>query len=139
MTTAPEPTAAIDLSPPATHRRRRLWPPFLAAFVLGLTAILSVGVGALYAWGQQYDGRVLPGVRVGSTDLGGLSRDQAEAKLASDYGWLGTGQITLTGPDGETTTISYGDLGRGPDSSRVLDAAFAAGRQEPLASLFGAP
>jgi hypothetical protein len=39
------------------------------------------------------------------------------------------GQITLTGPDGQMTTISYADLGRGPDTSALLDAALAAGRQ----------
>ena len=53
---------------------------------------------------------------------------------------LGTGQITLTGPDGQTTTLSYADVGRGPDASALLDAALAAGRQgEPLANLIGAP
>ena len=51
-----------------------------------------------------------------------------------------TGQITLTGPNGQTTTISYADLGRGPNTSAVLDAALAAGRQgEPLANLISAP
>ena len=94
----------------------------------------------LYAWGQQYDGRILPGVRIGSTELGGLTREQAEAQIASAYQSLGTGQITLTGPDGQTTTISYADVGRGPDSSSLADAALAAGRQgEPLANLIGAP
>ena len=103
--------------------------------------LLTVGIGAgvLYAWGQQYEGRVLPGVRVGSTELGGLTREQAEAAITNAYGSLGTGQITLTGPNGQTT-ISYADLGRGPDTSAVLDAALAAGRQgEPLANLIGAP
>jgi vancomycin resistance protein YoaR len=139
MTTALEPTTVID---PLTtgFRTRRLLPRFLVAFVVGLLAVLAIGFGALYAWGQQYDGRVLPGVRVGSTELGGLSREQAEAKIANAYGWLGTGQITLTGPDGQMTTIKYADLGRGPDTSALLDAAFAAGRQgEPLANLIGAP
>ena len=38
------------------------------------------------------------------------------------------------------TTISYADVGRGPDTSALLDAALAAGRQrEPLANLIGAP
>jgi vancomycin resistance protein YoaR len=139
MTTTLEPTTVID--PPTTgFRTPRLLPRFLVAFVVGLLAVLAIGFGALYAWGQQYDGRVLPGVRVGSTELGGLSREQAEAKIANAYGWLGTGQITLTGPDGQMTTIKYADLGRGPDTSALLDAAFAAGRQgEPLANLIGAP
>ena len=101
---------------------------------------MGIGTGVLYAWGQQYDGRVLPGVRIGSTDIGGLTRDQAAAAIAQAYASLGEGQITLTGPDGQTTAISYADVGRGPDTSALLDAALAAGHQaEPLADLIGAP
>ena len=139
MTTALEPTAVLESAPPA-QPARRLLPRFIAAFALGLIAVLVLGVGALYAWGRQYDGRVLPGVRLGSTDLGGLSREDAQARIAAAYGSLGTGQITLNGPDGLKTTISYADLGRGPDTSALLDAAFVAGRDgPPIANLFGAP
>jgi hypothetical protein len=95
---------------------------------LAVTLAAGVGAGVLYAWSQQYDGRVLPNVRLGSTELGGLTREQAEAKIANAYRALGTGQITLTGPDGEMTTISYADVGRGRDTSALLDAALAAGR-----------
>ncbi len=101
---------------------------------------IGIGAGGLYAWGQQYDGRVLPGVHIGSMELGGLTREQAEAQIASAYQSLGTGQISLTGPDGQTTTIDYADLGRGPDSAALADAALAAGRQGgPLADLIGEP
>ena len=133
--------AVTDGEPPARPRRRRsLALRFGVAFVLGFLLAVGIGAGVLYAWGQQYDGRVLPGVRVGSTELGGLTREQAEAAIANAYGSLATGQITLTGPDGHTTTISYADVGRGPDTSALLDAALAAGRQgEPLANLIGAP
>jgi vancomycin resistance protein YoaR len=138
MTTALEPTTPLDVTVPAATRR--LWRRFLLAFVLGLIAVLAIGVGALYAYDQQYQGRILPGVRVGSTDLGGLSREEAQARIASAYGWLGTGQITLTGPDGLTSTINYADLGRGPNTSALIDAAFAAGREGgPIATLIGAP
>ena len=111
--------AVTDGEPPARPRRRRrsLALRFGVAFVLGLLLAVGIGAGALYAWAQQYDGRVLPGVRVGSTELGGLTREQAEAAIASAYGSLGDGQITLTGPDGQTTTISYADVGRGPDTA----------------------
>jgi hypothetical protein len=122
------------------RRRRSLAFRFGVSFVLGFLLAVGTGAGILYAWGQQYDGRVLPGVRVGSTELGGLTREQAAAEIANAYGSLGTGQITLAGPDGQTTTISYADVGRGPDTSVLLDAALAAGRQgEPLANLIGAP
>jgi vancomycin resistance protein YoaR len=124
----------------APRRRRSLAFRFGISLVLGFLLALGVGAGALYAWGQQYDGRVLPGVRVGSTELGGLTREQAAAEIATAYGSLASGVITLTGPDGQTTTISYADVGRGPDTSALLDAAFAAGRPgEPLTNLIGAP
>ncbi len=133
--------AVTDGEPPARPRRRRsLAFLFGVSLVLGFLLAVGTGAGVLYAWGQQYDGRVLPGVRVGSTELGGLTREQAEAKIASAYGSLATGQITLTGPDGHRTTISYADVGRGPDTSALVDAALAAGRQgEPIADLVGAP
>ena len=93
--------AVTDFQPAARPRRRRsLALRFGVAFVFGFLLTVGIGAGALYAWGQQYDGRVLPGVRVGSTELGGLTREQAEAAIANAYGSLGTGQITLTGPDG---------------------------------------
>ena len=149
MSTTIEPTdtsvvtdaGVVTLRPSARPRRRRsLALRFGVAFVLGFLLAAGIGAGVLYAWGQQYEGRVLPGVHVGSTDLGGLTREQAEAAIANAYGSLTTGQITLTGPDGQTTTISYADVGRGPRTSAVVDAALAAGRQgEPLADLIGAP
>ena len=78
--------AVTDGQPPARPRRRRsLALRFGVAFVLGLLLAVGVGAGALYAWSQQYEGRVLPGVRVGSTELGGLTREQAKAELASAY------------------------------------------------------
>ena len=137
----PVAAAVTDAELPARPRRRRpLALRFGVAFVLGFLFAAGIGAGVLYAWGQQYDGRVLPGVRVGSSELGGLTREQAEAAIANAYGSLATGQITLTGPDGQTTTISYADVGRGPATSALVDAALAAGRQGgPLASLIGAP
>jgi vancomycin resistance protein YoaR len=134
-------TGVNDGPPQGRPRRRRaLAVRFGVAFLLGVVLAMGIGAGALYAWGQQYEGRILPGVRVGSTDLGGLTREQAEAAIAAAYASLGDGQVTLTGPDGHTTTISYAELGRGPNTQALLDAAFAAGRQGGLlATLIGAP
>ncbi len=133
--------AVIDVEPPARPgRRRSLALRFGVAFILGILLAFGIGAGVLYAWSQQYDGRVLPGVRVGSTELGGLTPEEAEAAIANAYRSLTNGQVTLTGPDGQTTTISYADVGRGPNTAAVLDAALAAGRHgEPLANLIGAP
>ena len=141
MPVLPLAAAVTDGEPPARPRRRRsLALRFGVSFVLGFVLAVGIGAGALYAWGQQYEGRVLPGVRVGSTDLGGLTREQAEAAIANAYGSLGTGEITLTGPDGDVTTISYADVGRGPDNTALVDAALAAGHQgDVLANLIGEP
>jgi vancomycin resistance protein YoaR len=130
-----------DAEPPAGSRRRRsLALRFGVSFVLGFLLAAGIGAGVLYGWGQQYNGRVLPNVRVGSAELGGLTREQAEATIASAYPSLANGQITLTGPDGRITTISYADVGRGRDTSALVDAALAAGRGEGLlAGLIGAP
>jgi vancomycin resistance protein YoaR len=141
MPVLPLAAAMTDGKAPARPRRRRsLAVRFGVSFVLGFLLAAGIGAGVLYAWGQQYDGRILPGVRVGSTELGGLTREQAAAEIANAYGSLATGQITLTGPDGPMPTISYADVGRGPDTSALLDAALAVGRQGgPLATLVGAP
>src|SRR4029079_8438601 len=48
------------------------------------------------------------------------------------------GQITLTDPDGQKTTITYADLGRGPDTQALVNQALAAGRaDEDIANLSG--
>jgi vancomycin resistance protein YoaR len=139
--TALFPVAAVTEDGPAARPRRRgsLVLRFGVAFVVAFLLTAGIGAGVLYAWGQQYEGRVLPGVRVGNTDLGGLTRDQAEAAIAGAYGSLGNGQITLTSPNGQTT-IDYADVGRGPNTDAVLDEALEAGRQgDPLANLISAP
>jgi vancomycin resistance protein YoaR len=143
-----DPVAVVPLAAVVTEgepakrprRRRSIVLRFGAAFVLGFLLVVGIGAGALYAWGQQYDGRVLPGVRVGSTELGGLTAEEAEAMIASAYGSLADGQIELTGPDGQMTTIGFADVGRGPDTAALLDAALAAGRQgDFLANLITSP
>jgi vancomycin resistance protein YoaR len=112
---------------------------FAIAFVLGVTLVVGAGGGALYAYGQQYTGRVLPGVSVAGTDLSGLAPDAAVAALEAAYGSLGTGQVLLAGPDGELT-IGFAELGRAPDTTAMLGAALAAGRRgEPVVDLIGAP
>jgi vancomycin resistance protein YoaR len=126
--------------PARPRSRRSLALRFAVSFALGLVLAVGVGAGALYAWGTQYEGLVLPGVRVGSTELGGLTREQAAAAIETAYEGLGAGEIALTGPDGQVATISYRYVGRGPDTSTLLNAALAAGHQdEVIAKLLGEP
>ncbi len=122
-TTTPD---SIAVATPETRRpSARL--RFGVAFLVGLLVAMGVGVGALYAYDQEFLGRVLPGVRIGAVDLSGTDPATASARLQSAYGSLGEGSITVTGPAGNRT-ISYADIGRGPDIDAMLADAMAVGR-----------
>ena len=123
-TTTPD---TVGIAVPETRRpsgRLR----FTVAFIVGLLLATIAGAGALYAYDQQYINRVLPGVRIGAVDLSGLDGAAAAERLREAYGSLGEGEIVLTTPAGETT-ISYADVGRGPDVDAMLAEALAVGRE----------
>lgn len=125
-------------SPPPAHRSS-LGLRFLLAFLLGIALVGTAGGGALYAYGQQYTGKILPGVQVGGVDLSGMAPDAARAALEEAYASLGSGRIAVEGPDGELT-IGFREVGRRADVDAMLAAALAAGRQgEPIADLVGVP
>jgi vancomycin resistance protein YoaR len=101
---------------------------FAVAFIVGLLLATIAGAGAMYAYDQQYINRVLPGVRIGAVDLSGLDEAAAAERLREAYGSLGEGEIVLTTPAGDTT-ISYADIGRGPDIEAMLAEALGVGRE----------
>jgi vancomycin resistance protein YoaR len=144
MTSSPDPEIVspdpeIVAAPSPTGRGRRLAMRFALSFLLGVAVVVGIGAGALYAWGRQYDGRILPGVHTGSIDLSGLTPDEARTAIAAAYAHLAAGSIVLGAPSGEVT-IPEVAIGRGPDVGAILDAALAAGRQgAPLADLIDAP
>jgi vancomycin resistance protein YoaR len=103
------------------------WLRFGLAFALGLVAVLLIGAAALFAYDQQFKGRILPGVRVGSVDLSGLTPDGARAELEGAYGSLSDGQIVIDAV-GEPTVITYAEVGRGLDMDALIADAMAVGR-----------
>ena len=126
MTTTTPDSVGVDVGVAETgHRPGRL--RFAVAFLVGLLLATVVGVGAMYAYDQQYVGRVLPGVRIGTVDLSGLDAAAAGERLREAYGSLGEGKIVLTTPSGQST-ISYADIGRGPDVDAMLAEALGVGR-----------
>ncbi len=122
-TTTPD---SIAIAPP-TARRSSVRVRFAAAFLAGLLVVLGVGAGVMYAYDQQYAGRVIPGVRIAGIDLSGLDAGAAAERLRTEFAALAEGTITLTGPVG-SRTISYADIGRGPDVEAMLAEAMAVGR-----------
>lgn len=124
MTTITPDSIALETPSP---RRLSVRMRFAVAFLVGLLVALGVGVGALYAYDQQYLGRVLPGVRVGGVDLSGLDPAAAADRLRTEYASLSEGKVTLRGPLGGRT-ISYAEIGRGPDVDAMVTEALRVGR-----------
>lgn len=138
MTTAADSQPAPDPATPA-RRGRSLALRFAVAFLLGLVLVVGAGGGALYAYGAQYSGRILPGVQVGTVDLSGLTPAAARDALSAAYASVGAGRILLSGPTGELT-IGYDTIGRRPDLDAMVARALAAGRSgEVVGDLLGAP
>ena len=124
LMTAPAPDALVA---PVALPRRRTWARFLAAFLIGLVAATGIGAGALYAFDRQFDGKVLPGVRVGGVDLSGLSPAEARDRLATSFASFGQGRAVLTGA-GLEMAIDYEDIKRRPDLDAMIGEAMAVGR-----------
>jgi vancomycin resistance protein YoaR len=124
MTTTTPDAIALPTTPP---RGRRTKLRFAVAFLIGLVATMALGAGAMYAFDQQYAGRILPGVRVGGQDLSGLEPAAAADRLRAAYASLGEGELVLQGPDGDTV-VSYAAIGRGPDVEAMVAEAMAIGR-----------
>ena len=127
MTTALEPTVVIDESALPTRRTSRLLPRFAIAFLLGLIAVLGIGVGALYAYDQQYQGRILPGVQVGSIPLGGLTADEAATKLHATYDKLASGTAIIVA-GGKEIRLPFTRARRGPAIDTMVAQAMSVGR-----------
>ena len=122
---APEPAAA---EPPAARRRLPRWPQ-VVAIVSAVVLAAIVGVSATVA--AANNGRVMPGVRIGEIALGGLARDEAEARLRDALPSLTAGSATVV-VDGVPTRVPYDEIGRGYEWDAMLDAAFAVARSGNL-------
>src|SRR4051812_27522394 len=92
-------TVTIHAPVSVRPRRRRLALGALALVVLLLVAA-AAAAGVLIAWDAQYEGRILPGVRVGTTDLSGLDRAAASTVLVAAYPYE-AGRLVLRAPDGD--------------------------------------
>ena len=103
---------------------------------------LTVSIGATYA--QSYNNKIFPGVLIGPIDVGGLTHEEAAAKLATATNAAIKDGLTVT-IDGLTQTIPLLNEGvSDPDTSvelvswkidAAVETALAVGRQNSLASI----
>jgi vancomycin resistance protein YoaR len=112
--------------------RSRRGPVAALALLAMLVVATAVAAVALYAWDAGYEGRVLPGVSVGTVPLAGMDRADAAAALEAAYPY-DEGRLILRTPDGDIV-IPYDSIGRRVDADAVVDRAMAAGRQGDIAS-----
>lgn len=120
--------AHADMGMPGGDRPgHRVRTRFAVAFLISLIAGLALGAGALYAFDVHNTGRVLPGVSVGGVSLAGLTADQAAARIQEVYGRFSDGKAILAG-GGHEMAIDYADVGRRPDTERMVAEAMAIGR-----------
>lgn len=100
--------------------------------LLGFLATLSIAlialVGTSTAVGLSSSGRILPGVTMGGIAIGGLDRAAAAAHLEAQLPSLSTGQATVI-VDGESAVVPFAEIGRGYELDRMVDAAYAVGRE----------
>jgi hypothetical protein len=129
-------TATTDIQQPALEapdseavprRRARIWRRLFVAFVMGLVLTLAAAAAALLVWDMGYEGRVLPGVRVGSTDLSGLDRAAATAVLGQAYAEYGEGEVLIHTIAGDAA-VPYSAFSRRLDVDALVDRALQAGR-----------
>jgi vancomycin resistance protein YoaR len=105
--------------------------------LLGVLAVL----GGMYAFGQAYTGRILPGVLIGGVDVSGMTEGEARATVDAAFGGLEDGHTTVTSPR-VTTVIDFDEVGRVIDRDGMVAAAMGEGRagtrlEEALAGIRG--
>ena len=115
----------MNSRPPSPRPRAAL--RFGVAFLVGLIAALALGAGALYAYDQQYTGRILPRRRVADIELAGLTREEAVERVADAYRSVGDGAIQLNTPDGPLK-VPFRLIQRHVDAEALVDAALGVGR-----------
>ncbi|MCI0710746.1 MAG: peptidoglycan binding domain-containing protein [Chloroflexi bacterium] len=100
-------------------------------FFVSICAVITLGVGILWA-----SGSILPGVRAGGVDVGGKSVD--EAAVAIETHWQQNGIIL--DDEGRQWSISPADLGIVIDSTATAQAANDYGRSSGniFSAIFGA-
>ena len=118
----PAPPAGAEAPKGRRSRRRR----FVAAFVLGLAAVVAASGVGVAAWDAAYDARVLPGVRAGSVDLSGMDRATATRALSAAFAF-DQGELILRTPDGDMA-VPFAAFGRRVDADGMVAEALEAGR-----------
>ena len=106
----------------------RDWRRAALTFALTLGAIVLFVAAFAAGYDGIHNGKVLPGVQVGSVPVGGLDPASAEAKIRAALPDPSAGQLTVTLGD-KVATIPYSQIERDYDMKAMLGGAVGVGRQ----------
>ena len=110
--------------------------PLVAGFALTVSAGILVLAGLSAGLGLATADAILPGVSIGGVNVGGMSRAEAEARLAESLPSLSDGAAVVVAAD-QRFTVPYERVGRAYDLDAMLDdrAVLAAQRLARLRAL----
>ena len=92
-----------------------------------LTAVLAAGGSILSANAEQSDGTINKGVYIGSVDVSGMTKEQAEEAVKGEVSKMESASITLqVGTD--TATATAGELGAKWANTDVVEQALELGK-----------
>lgn len=98
--------------------------PGSVSFIFALLFVLIVTT-----YQTQYREQIYTGVSIGSVDLGGMSREEAETTVPLAYPYLEESAITFTDTrSGQQWVLTPAELGLTLDTAATVEAAFAVGR-----------
>lgn len=118
-------------TPTSGTRWRRLL--LIAGIVIAVLLIVLAAATYLYTNGNQ--GKILPGITIGSVNVAGLTPEQAKAKLQSSLPDVSSGSLDVKAGSVEQK-ISYAELSRSYNMDAAIDQAMKVGRQgSPLDQL----
>ena len=135
-TTAPNSNAPKTTgNPPLAASKRKLpkmSPLYIGATVVAITLTTAggVAVGSYNQWsnGQQ----IAPNVQIAGESVGGLTREEAIARLSKRFGKLA---VTLETED-KNVVLGLADMGGKPSIEPTVEKAFAIGRSDSIVNNF---
>ncbi len=108
---------------------------FLPRLLVAVAAILFLLAIGLFAFRLMYNDRIYPSVVVGDVPVGGLTAQQAEARVEERAAELERGTITFA-YGAKTWTPTLSELGATVETERSVSQALSLGRNDDAASRF---
>jgi vancomycin resistance protein YoaR len=126
---SPEDTQASSRREPMADRLKRIAPRIIA----GTAAVLLLFAVGLLAFRLAFDDRIYPAVVVGDVNVGGLTVEQAQERLASRAHELESSSITFT-YKGQTWSPTLSEIGATIETDTSLAIAQQLGREDDAVS-----